>query len=159
MLHPAEPQPHERLAVRLGMPCKWGTYPCNSHGREPLDCDCVSRSIGKTYPESAFYIQHLFSLLEALSSTSSVRLAGCRRLAESRTILPFCTHVQSMPSLCMRSPLHTAFRSCEEMKRDTLLLEYSCTRTLPVALAKGKTKFRASLYFSAHAMNPNGIRS
>jgi len=127
VLHPAEPQPHERLAVRLGMPCKWGTYPCNSHGREPLDCDCVSRSIGKTYPESAFCIQHLFSLLEALSFTSSVRLAGCRRLDESRTSLHFCARhsVDTWPLCIMyeQSSTHSLYimRRHETRYRDALL--------------------------------------
>ena len=57
--------------LQLGLLCRVNgvrTVYCNCHGREQLDCDCVSRSIGKRSPESAFYIQHLLSQLEALTS-------------------------------------------------------------------------------------------
>jgi hypothetical protein len=103
-----QPRPHEWLVFGLGA-CLW-YVPCNSHGREPLDRDSVSRSVDGRWPKSASYIRHVFSLPEASTSISSVRLARCRGLVRPRT----------SSQLFMGTRLRV--RIASSIKRDTLLL-------------------------------------
>jgi hypothetical protein len=106
-----QPRP-QWLVFGLGA-CLW-YVPCNTHGREPLDRDSVSRSVDVGWPKSAFYIQHMSSLPEAPAFTSSVRLIRWRRLAESRTSSQLCAQAHG------HQPSYEILRSPSRIKCDTL---------------------------------------